>query len=188
MTEEEAKKLEKAYAELKEQAAQKDQRIEELEALLMRALLRIEELERRLAKESHNRSKPPSSDGLGRKLRAHRTKSGKPSGGQPGHQGQFLMPVLAPDTVVSHPLRTVPVRLVTGSGEGQRAPSTARFARTPLAGRGTPDRRNLLSGLSASHASKLSDGSGCSSPIRSSGASGGGVLVALSVVATATDL
>ncbi len=46
MTEEEVRDLEKAYAELKEQAAQKDGRIEELEVLLMRALLRIEELER----------------------------------------------------------------------------------------------------------------------------------------------
>jgi 5-bromo-4-chloroindolyl phosphate hydrolysis protein len=55
MTEEEARELEKAYTELKKQAAQKDGRIEELEALLMRALLRIEELERRLAKDSHNR-------------------------------------------------------------------------------------------------------------------------------------
>jgi len=48
----------------------------------MRALLRIEELERRVAKDSHNRSKPPSSDGLGRKAGKPRKKSGKPSGGQ----------------------------------------------------------------------------------------------------------
>jgi diadenosine tetraphosphate (Ap4A) HIT family hydrolase len=46
MTEEEARELEKAYTDLKEQAGQKDYRIEELEVLLMRALLRIEELER----------------------------------------------------------------------------------------------------------------------------------------------
>lgn len=50
MTEEEVRELEKAYAELKEEAAQKDRRIEELEGLLMRALLRIEELERRREK------------------------------------------------------------------------------------------------------------------------------------------
>jgi transposase len=82
MREEEARELEEAYAELKEQVAQKDHRIEELEAYLMRALLRIEELERRVAKDSHNRSKPPSSDGLGRKAGKPRKKSGKPSGGQ----------------------------------------------------------------------------------------------------------
>jgi transposase len=102
MTEEEARELEKTYAELKEQAAQKDGRIEELEALLMRALLRIDELERRLAKDSHNSSKPPSSDGLGRKLGKQRKKSEKPSGGRQGHQGHFLMHVLTPDTVITH--------------------------------------------------------------------------------------
>jgi transposase len=102
MTEEEARKLEQAYAELKEEAAQKDRRIEELEALLMRALLRIEELERRQRKDSHNSSKPPSSDGLGRKPREQRKKSGKPSGGQTGHQGQALLQALKPDSVVSH--------------------------------------------------------------------------------------
>ena|SRR5258708_27344753 len=102
MTEEEARELKKAYAELKEQAEQKDHRIEELEALLMRALLRIEELERRLGKDSHNSSKPPSSDGLGRKPGKHRKKSEKPSGGQPGHQGHTLMQAPIPDTVLGH--------------------------------------------------------------------------------------
>jgi transposase len=102
MTEEEARELEKAYAELKEQAGQKDGRIEELEALLMRALLHIEELERRLGKDSRNSSKPPSSDGLGRKPGKHRKKSGKPSGGQAGHQGHALMQVPTPDTVITH--------------------------------------------------------------------------------------
>jgi len=64
MTEEEMGQLKQAYANLKEEMAEKDRRIEELEGLLMGALLRLEELERRLAKDSHNSSKPPSSDGL----------------------------------------------------------------------------------------------------------------------------
>lgn len=102
MTPEEAAQLKKAYADLKEQAAQKDQRIEELEGLLMGALLRIEELERRQAKDSHNSSKPPSSDGLGRKLGKPHKKSAKRSGGQPGHQGHTLMQVPVPDSVVVH--------------------------------------------------------------------------------------
>jgi transposase len=102
MREEEARELEKAYADLKEEVAQKDHRIEELEAYLMRALLRIEELERRVAKDSHNSSKPPSSDGLGRKPGKPRHTSGKPSGGQPGHEGKSLLQVQTPDTVVSH--------------------------------------------------------------------------------------
>jgi transposase len=102
MTEEEARELQPAYGELKEAAAQKDRRIEELEALLMQALLRIEELERRLRKDSHNSSKPPSSDGLARKPRQARKKSEKPSGGQPGHQGQALLQVETPDRVLTH--------------------------------------------------------------------------------------
>src|SRR5450631_3317166 len=102
MTEEEAKHLAKAYADLKEQAAQKDQRIGELEGLLMGALLRIEELERRLAKDSHNSSKPPSSDGLGRKLGMPRKKSEKRPGGQAGHEGHTLMHVQRPDRVIVH--------------------------------------------------------------------------------------
>jgi len=46
MTEEEVSHLRKENTELKEALARKDQRIEELEGLLMSALLRIEELER----------------------------------------------------------------------------------------------------------------------------------------------
>lgn len=47
MTEEEIQQLRKEHADLKEALSQKEQRIEELEGLLMGALLRIEELERR---------------------------------------------------------------------------------------------------------------------------------------------
>ncbi|BCL83659.1 hypothetical protein ccbrp13_61240 [Ktedonobacteria bacterium brp13] len=102
MTEEEARKLQRTYRELKEQVEQKDSRIEGLEAFLMGALLCAEELERRLGKDSHNRSKPPSSDGLGRKPGKERKKIRKPSGGQRDHQGHTLMQVLTPDTVITH--------------------------------------------------------------------------------------
>jgi transposase len=66
---------------------------------------RVQELEGRLAKDSHNSGKPPSSDGLARK--AHRTKSlrrrsGKASGGQLGHRGETLRLVAVPDAVVEH--------------------------------------------------------------------------------------
>ncbi|EFH85056.1 IS66 family transposase [Ktedonobacter racemifer] len=101
MTEEEAQQLRKEHAELKEEVARKDRRIEELEGLLLSALLRIEELERRLAKDSHNSSKPPSSDGPSRKQMPRPTSS-QPKGGQPGHRGHALPLVETPDQVITH--------------------------------------------------------------------------------------
>lgn len=91
MTEEEIQQLKKENADLKEALAQKERRIEELEGLLMGALLRIEELERRAGKDSHNSSKPPSSDGLKHRLKP-RPKKSKSSGGQPGHEGHVQKP------------------------------------------------------------------------------------------------
>lgn len=67
----------------------------------MGALLRIEERERRLTKESQNSSKPPSSDGLKRKGKP-RQKSSQPEGGQAGHQGHPLQHVATPDRVLTH--------------------------------------------------------------------------------------
>lgn len=74
-------------------------------ALTQNALLReqVHELEARLAKDSHNSSKPPSSDGLGRVARTPkslRQRSGKKPGGQIGHQGETLRLVALPDEVV----------------------------------------------------------------------------------------
>lgn len=106
MTEEEAQQRREENARLKAEMQtgfeQKDRRIAELEGLLIAALLRIEELERRLSKDSHNSSKPPSSDGLGCKLREKRKKSERRSGGQKGHPGQTLVQVAEPDRVIEH--------------------------------------------------------------------------------------
>jgi transposase len=65
-------------------------------------LARVQELEGRLAKDSHNSSKPPSSDGLKRKTKSLRAKSGKKPGGQLGHRGETLRLVATPDEVVAH--------------------------------------------------------------------------------------
>jgi transposase len=84
-----------------ENAALKTQ-IAELVAHNVALAARVQELEARLAKDSHNSSKPPSSDGLGRKTKSLRRRSGKKPGGQLGHRGETLHLVATPDAVVEH--------------------------------------------------------------------------------------
>jgi transposase len=108
MTEEEATQLKQelidlkqAFGNLKEAVVQKDRRLEELEGLLMRALLRNDELERRLGKDSHNSHKPPSSDGLKHHLKP-KPKKTKSKGGQPGHPGHTLQQGETADEIITH--------------------------------------------------------------------------------------
>jgi transposase len=87
-----------------------EERIAELEAEIVGLRAQIQELvahnqqlQARLAKDSHNSSKPPSSDPLGRRRpRSQRRKSGKKPGGQLGHRGETLRLVATPDEVVEH--------------------------------------------------------------------------------------
>lgn len=65
---------------------------------------RVQELEAQLRKDSHNSSKPPSSDGLSKKPKSLRESSGRKPGGQAGHEGTTLKRVATPDVVVRHPL------------------------------------------------------------------------------------
>ncbi len=63
----------------------------------------IEALKNKLAKNSRNSSKPPSSDGYGKpKPKSQRKKSGRKSGGQPGHKGSTLKQVEHPNHVQEH--------------------------------------------------------------------------------------
>src|SRR5215470_6854851 len=63
---------------------------------------RVQELEARLAKNSHHSSKPPASGGLARKTKSLRKRSGKKPGGQIGHRGETRRLVATPDLVVEH--------------------------------------------------------------------------------------
>jgi len=85
----------------------------------------VQELQARLAKDSRNSGKPPSSDGLGRKAKSLRKRSGKKPGGQLGHRGQTLRLVAAPDAVVEH--RPVACAHCQASLEG--APAVGRERR-----------------------------------------------------------
>lgn len=71
------------------------ERIKELET-------RIEGLENQLKKDSQNSSKPPSSDGFGKRTKSLRQKSERKSGGQQGHLGSTLEWSEEVDEVVVH--------------------------------------------------------------------------------------
>ncbi len=80
--------------------------VAEQTAQIAQLLQRIQELEARLAKDSHNSSKPPSSDPPFKKPppRSLRQRSGKKPGGQKGHPGATRGLVDAPERTVEVPL------------------------------------------------------------------------------------
>jgi transposase len=91
--------MEERITELETLVQQQREQIEQIEQLLARNA----ELEARVAqaqRDSHTSSKPPSSDGLARRTKSLRKKSGKKPGGQLGHRGETLHLVGTPDEVV----------------------------------------------------------------------------------------
>lgn len=70
---------------------------------------RVKQLEDQVSKQSHNSSKPPSSDGLSKpKTRSLRRAAGRRPGGQEGHVGQTLAMREQPDHVELHDLQHCP--------------------------------------------------------------------------------
>lgn len=85
-----------------ERIASLEAKVATLEASVRELLAENAALKRRLAQDSHNSSKPPASDGLGRRPRTTRRPSGKKPGGQPGHVGHTLELVAQPDATQAH--------------------------------------------------------------------------------------
>jgi len=97
--------LEERIAELEAENAALREQVRELPLLreqIAWLTTQVQDLHARLAKDSHNSSNPPSSDGLARRTKSLRRRSGKRPGGQIGHRGETLRLVAAPDAVVEH--------------------------------------------------------------------------------------
>ena len=76
--------------------------VEELRAQNARLQERVTELERRLALNSRNSSKPPSSDGMKPQPKSLREVGKRSSGGQKGHEGTTLKKAEVPDKIIIH--------------------------------------------------------------------------------------
>jgi len=74
----------------------------ELRAMIDTLSQQVKQLQEQLHSDSHNSSKPPSSDGPARRPYVKREKSKRKAGGQPGHEGRTLQRIATPDEVVVH--------------------------------------------------------------------------------------
>jgi transposase len=90
--------VEHLCAMIERQQAQIEQQQQQLEQLQAR----VKELEDRLALDSHNSSKPPSSNAPAQRTKSLRTPSGKKPGAQTGHPGKTLKASPQPDQILRH--------------------------------------------------------------------------------------
>src|SRR5438132_2647764 len=100
--EEENQRLREQLAQREERIQQQSLLIEQMQEQIAALTQHVKALQDRLAKDSHNSSLPPSSDRFVRQPKSLRKKSEKPSGGQEGHQGTTLRFSEAPDEVIEH--------------------------------------------------------------------------------------
>lgn len=93
-----------AVVDLVQTLQQQVQQILPLSQQVQQLQERVKSLEDRLGKDSHNSSKPPSSDGFKKKPKPQslRQQSNRPSGGQPGHPGHTLEFCDHPNNVLVH--------------------------------------------------------------------------------------
>ena len=95
-------KAEDRIAHLEAENAALRAEVKALRTQLARVLARRHQSEGRLRKDSHNSSKPPSTDGPTRKTRSQRIPGGRKIRGQRGHLGSTLSLVEQPDEVVRY--------------------------------------------------------------------------------------
>jgi transposase len=97
-----AETVQRLESELYSQGLEYEKKIKTLE-------VRIQDLEKRFLKDSHNSHRPPASDTYGKgkaikRTRSLRKKSGKKPGAQAGHAGKTRLQYPNPDEIFVHPL------------------------------------------------------------------------------------